>query len=274
MQKVETIKPVEKTTAKWVEKREAIETPKIVRRKVAFTTTKKVPYTVKMRQRIDSYGNSIGDPEPVDPEWQAWFKARQEQGQPVSLKPASDGASISINSVLEKEQADTDPTFQPRHPVPEADTVPTLKEKPTSPTSVTPIAPPSARDNRVRSILVPETRGDFTASTNMRKLGGPSLMIETSTDSREASKRVPGATAVPTNSTGGVANTDPVSAIPRSDGKTETSLNSAWKVFDPELIKPPTVPTSGTVPKSGDDLSVDDLDRVECPQRQPVKDIY
>ena len=139
LQKVETIEPVEKTTAKWVEKQEAIETPKIVRRKVAYQTTKKVPYTIKMRVRIDSYGNSIGEPEPADPEWRAWLKAMEELGKPTMLETVQSGESME--SVLEKPKYDkssiyyTAPGFRPLGaPEPKAaDTVPSLNKSAATP---------------------------------------------------------------------------------------------------------------------------------------------
>lgn len=277
LQKVETIEPVEKTTAKWVEKEEAIKTPKIVRRKIAYTTTKKVPYTVKMRVRVDSYGNSIGDPEPADAEWRAWFKAMEEKANPATTEAEQfDG---SIKSVMEKPKYDkssiyyTDPSFRPLNaPKPKAaDTVPALKETATSKKSVEPakevttVSKPQVKgDNRVRSILVPETKQDFAPTKSMKMLGGEPIQIETDY----------AAPPVPTPAKELVDDIMKNKFVAPVKTKLETNLKQTWETFDPQLIKQPTAPTSIPAAGSNDAISLPGIDRVGPLKRQPINDIY
>lgn len=274
LQKVETIEPVEKTTAKWVEKQEAIETPKIVRRKVAYTTTKKVPYTVKMRVRVDSYGNSIGEPEPADPQWRAWLKAMQEQGKPTMLETTVKSGE-SMKSVIEKPVYDkssiyyTDPSFRPLGAAEPkaADTVPTLKETAgkvrTTPPAINTVNKPQVKsNNRVRSILVPETKQDIVSTTTMKTLGGAA--VEIVTDSTPP--------PVPPPAKELVDNVIENKFVAPVKTKAETSLKQVWKTFDPQLIKQPAAPT--TIPSVRSNISVPSIDRVDPLKRQPVKDIY
>jgi len=280
LQKVETIEPVEKTTAKWVEKQEAIETPKIVRRKVAYQTTKKVPYTIKMRVRIDSYGNSIGEPEPADPEWRAWFKAMEELGKPTMLETTVKSGE-SMKSVIDKPVYDkssiyyTDPSFRPRGAAEPkaADTVPSLNETAATSKTTPPVAdvPPAVNtvnkpqvkgNNRVRSILVPETKQDFAPTTSMKTLGGE--VIEIVTDSTPP--------PVPTPAKELVDNVIENKFVAPVKTKAETSLKSTWETFDPELIKQPVVPAA--IPSVRSNISVPSIDRVGPLKRQPVNEIY
>ena len=274
LQKVETIEPVEKTTAKWVEKQEAIETPKIVRRKVAYQTTKKVPYTIKMRVRVDSYGNSIGEPEPADPEWRAWFKAMEELGKPTMLETTVKSGE-SIKSVIDKPVYDkssiyyTDPSFRPLGAVEPkaADAVPTLKESAgkvrTAPPAINTVNKPRVKsDNRVRSILVPETKQKIVSTTTMKTLGGAA--VEIVTDSTPP--------PVPTPAKELVDNVIENKFVAPVKTKAETSLKSTWQTFDPELIKQPVVPTA--IPNVRSNISVPDIDRVEELKRKPINEIY
>ncbi len=284
MQKVETIEPVEKTTAKWVEKQEAIETPKIVRRKVAYTTTKKVPYLVKMRVRVDSYGNNIGEPEAVDAQWRAFFKALQEKGQSANFENAESGKSMK--SVVEKPKYDkssiyyTDPSFQPLNapePTPSdraasdraaaADTVPSLIETAADvPPKVNRVSKPKVGgDNRVRSILVPETKQNFIPSTKMKMLGGAPIKVEIDSGKTKTSAR----TSIPVDDSA----IENKFAAPITT-KTETSLKPAWQTFDPQVIKQPAVPKTAPVAKSDDAVFVPDIDQVDALKRQPISDIY
>ena len=301
MQKVETIEPVEKTTAKWVEKQEKIETPKIVRRKVAYTTTKKVPYTVKMRVRVDSMGNSIGEPEPAEARWRAWFKAMEEQGKPTMTE--AEQSDDSMKSVIEKSKYDessiyyTDPSFRPlgaAKPSPNpkaADTVPSLKEnigKETAATSKT-VAPvmdvpptvntlskPQVKSNkRVGSVLVPETKKDYAPTTSMKMLGGKAIKIETDagkndsfTPNSSASSKAPASTKELVDNVMENKFVAPVKT------KTETSLKSTWETFDPQLIKQPTAPSAIPAGGSKHTISIPSIDRVEALKRKSVKDIY
>lgn len=290
MQKVETIEPVEKTTAKWVEKQEAIKTPKIVRRKVAYTTTKKVPYTVKMRVRVDSYGNSIGDPEPAAPQWRAWFKAMEEQANPTMTETGQSGESMK--SVMEKPKYDkssiyyTDPSFRPLNaPKPKAaDTVPSLKETAaTSKTATTDVAPvkettvskPQVNDgNRVRSILVPETKQGVAPTTSMKMLGGKAIKIETDSDKTVTFTPNSAASSAPTPAKKLVDSVMQNKFVAPTKTKTETSLKPAWETFDPQLIKQPVAPVAAPAVRSNGTISVPGLDRVDALKRQSVKDIY
>ena len=54
--------------------------------------------------------------------------------------------------------------------------------------------------------------------------------------------------------------------------KVETSLERAWKAFDPELIKQPVVPAA--IPSVRSNISVPSIDRVGPLKRQPVSEIY
>ena len=298
MQKVETIEPVEETTAKWIEKEEAIETPKIVRHKVAYTTTKKVPYTVKMRVRVDSYGNNIGEPEPADAQWRAWFKAMEEQGKPTMTE--AEQPDDSIIDVMEKPKYDkssiyyTDPSFRPlgapspRASPKAADTVPTLKEtdgeetagkakaktdkakRPAAPTTDVPptvntVGKPQVKgNNRVRSILVPETKENFAPTTSMKMLGGKPIQIETDS----------AAPPLPTPAKELVDNVMENKFLAPIKTQAETSLKSTWETFDPKLIKQPAAPTSIPAARSNDTISVDGIDQVAPLKRQPVNEIY
>ena len=299
MQKVETIEPVEKTTAKWVEKQEAIETPKIVRRKVAYVTTTKVPYTIKMRVRVDSFGNSIGEPEPVDAQWRAWFKAMEEKEK--AMAETSGKSGDSVKSVVDKPVFDkssiyyTDPSFEPndRSKRKAADTVPTLKETagtsksaegPTTTPDIEPtvnkVAKPKVRsNNRVRSILVPETQPDISATTKMKVLSGEPVKIEIESETGETSARTPAAVAEPTPAA--ISEPTPAKALTENvmenkfvapvRTKTETNFKPDWKTFDPQLIDQPSrTPAGGSV----DTISVPDIDRVDPLKRQPLKEIY
>ncbi len=289
MQKVETIEPVEKTTAKWIEKEEAIKTPKIVRRKVAYTTTKKVPYTIKMRVRVDSYGNSIGDPEPADPEWRAWIKAMEEKGLPTLTK--TQDSIESTNSVMDQPQFEkssiyyTDPSFKPLNASKPkaADQVPSLKQTDAVSKSVvtkSDVSPepntvnkPKVKDNRVRSILVPETKRGYAPTTTMKQLGGKSIQIETEFD--KASTFIPDSAATPTPAEPST-NVDLIENrfVAPVKTKTETSLKSNWEKFDPQLIKQPAAPMTSPAGRSNDTISLPEIDRVDALKRKPVDEIY
>jgi len=294
MQKVETIEPVEKTSAKWVEKEEAIQTPKIVRRKVAYTTTKKVPYTIKMRVRVDSFGNSIGEPEPADPQWRAWFKAMEEQSKRSLTK--TEHSEESMESVVEKPQFDessiyySNPDFRPLNaPEPKAaDMVPSLKESVTNetaakktaapetdvPSAVNTVGKPRVKsDNRVRSILVPETKQEFVPTKTMATLGGKPIQIET--DSDKSIGFVPNSAATPTPAKPTVdVDVMENKFVAPVKTKTETNLKPTWKTFDPQLIKQPAAPSAIPAVRNNDAISVPGIDRVEELKRQPVSDIY
>ena len=290
MQKVETIEPVEKTTAKWVEKQEAIETPKIVRRKVAYTRTKKVPYTIKMRVRIDSYGNSIGKPEPADPEWRAWMKAMEKKGLPTLTK--TEESAESLKSVMEEPKFDkssiyyTDPSFKPLNApkTKAADQVPSLKETAGVSKSVmsesdvssevnTVVSKPRVKNNRVRSILVPETEQSFVPTTTMKQLGGKSIQVETDAD--KTATFIPDSAATPTPAESSVsAELIENRFVAPVKTKTETSLKSNWEKFDPQLIRRPEVPTASPAVRRNDTISIPGIDRVDALKRKPVNEIY
>lgn len=180
MQKVETIEPVEKTTAKWVEKEEAIETPKIVRRRVPYTTTRRVPYRVRMRVAVDSYGNAIGEPEPVNPRDIEFI--RDTSSSSNSRSSTNRPSDSDLKSVLEDSRdrrpasfnVDDQSTTSPRSPA-AADTTPSLSDKSSSETS--------GRSSGVRSILdrgeeFPETVRKFEPRTSLNPLGGEPVRVE------------------------------------------------------------------------------------------------
>ena len=248
-----------------------------------------MPYTIKMRVRVDSYGNSIGDPEPADPEWRAWIKAMETKGLPTLEK--ADESTESNKSVLEKPQYDkssifyTDPSFEPLDApkTKAADQVPSLKEtsavsksvlsKVDSSTEKNRVNKPLVKDNRVRSILVPETEQDFEPTTTMKQLGGQSIQIET--DARKNVTVIPMSVKSPTpaRNQGNVEVTKNKFVAPVKT-KTETSLKPAWKMFDPELIKRPAAPSASPALNRTDAISIPGIDRVDELKRKPVNEIY
>ena len=266
MQKVETIEPVERTTARWVEKEEAIETPKIVRKKVAYTTTKRVPYTVMMRVAVDSFGNDIGEPEPVDP------ALRNKTEISTTTKRPSDEA---MQSVLEQNRDkrpasfDVAPYPYPLTPTPAssagdsyqptgADAVPTLKGSEML----------KNRKNRVRSILVPETTQSFAVRTNMQKLGGPAVKVETGKQEISTAVRKPATEAE--NPYEGKFLTSETS--PQIE-QTEQPRGDSWATYSPDLIKRPSKPSMNSTPLLSNS-NVPQIDKIERVKRKDPSDIY
>ena len=266
MQKVETIEPVEKTTARWVEKQEAIETPKIVRKKVAYTTTKRVPYTVMMRVAVDSFGNDIGEPEPVDPALR-----NKTEISTTTNRPSDE----TMQSVLERNRDNRPASFNvdpyPMTPTPAsptmgdgyqptgADAVPTLKGSEMLKT----------RDNRVRSILVPETTQSFAVKTNMQKLGGPAVKVETGKQETSTAVLKPATKA--DNPYEGKFVTSETSSQSGSEAKQPPS--NSWATYSPELIKRPSRPSMNSTPAVSN-TNVPQIDKVERVKRKDPSDIY
>ena len=261
MQKVETIEPVEKTTARWVEKEEAIETPKIVRKRVAYTSTKRVPYTVMMRVAVDSFGNDIGEPEPVDPALR-----NKVDVSTTTQRPADE----ALQSVLEQNRSKRPASFnvdrESMTPTPAtsagdgyqptgADAVPTLNKEGLLKT----------RDNRVRSILVPETTQDFSNKTAMQNLGGPAVKVQTGTQETSTAVRKP-ATVTNNPYEGKFVTSEPNSEMKQSQ-------NESWATYSPELIERPSIPSMDAAPASSN-TDVPQIDKIERVKRKSPLDIY
>lgn len=245
MEKVETIEPIERTTAKWIEKEEVIQTPKIVRRRVPYTRMKKVPYTVKMRVEIDRFGNTIGEPEPVDPKWKPFIesvrarKAKQDTGG----KPAHDAPE----SILENQERFITPKI--------ADSVPSIDAQSKDDSSET----SSANKTSARtptSILVPETKTNYEVTTRMKPLGGAALKVETSANA---------STQMVQDQLKGEF-VSPGEALNR-----ETNLKPAAS-YEPGLIKRPA-PLNFS-PTNSDSSPLRGMDHIESLQRKNLQEIY
>ena len=246
MQKVETIEPYERTTAKWVEKVEEVETPKIVRKKIEYTSTKKVPYTVRMCVAVDCFGNPVGKPEPVDPRWKTFFS--------TTNRPSDDDLKkdVVINRDRRPASFNVDSPSSPDFSLPTpaaADFPPTLKES-TSSTSTT---------DDTHSVLVPETETKIETSTSLKKIVGPPLEVKTPMKPLSPERSL--ADTVGTRETEETSTLKPV---------TEAVTEKVKEVqFDQNLLEPPAVPN--IAPRTFD---VKGIDQVEDLKRRSIKNIY
>lgn len=242
MQKVETIEPYERTTAKWVEKVEEIEIPKIVRKKIEYTTTKKVPYTVRMRVAVDCFGNPVGKPEPVDSRWKTFLS--------TTNRPSDDELKKVVISNRDRRPAsfDVDPTPAAERSLSSpaaADLPPTLKET-------------GAREE-THSVLVPETETKIETSTSLKTMVGPPL--EEKTPMKPLSPERGLADSVGTRAT------EETSALkPATEAATEMVKEVQ---FDQNLLDAPAVPN--IAPRTFD---VKGIDQVEGGKRRSIKSLY
>lgn len=246
MQKVETIEPYERTTAKWVEKVEEVQTPKIVRKKIEYTSTKKVPYTVRMRVAVDCYGNAVGKPEPVDARWKTFFSTTDRPSD-ADLKKVVDEnqdrrpASFNVDSTSSPDRGLRTPAA--------ADLPPTLKES----TSRT-----SAKDE-THSVLVPETETKIETSTSLKTLTGQPLEVKT--PMKPLSSEPSSADSAGTRETEETSTLKPVA---------EAATEMVKEVpFDQNLLEAPAVPN--IAPRTFD---VEGIDQVEGLKRRSIKNIY
>ena len=266
MQKVETIEPYERTTAKWVEKVEEVKTPKIVRKKVEYTSTKKVPYTVRMRVAVDCYGNAVGEPEPVDPRWKS-FMATTKRPSDADLERTereNRNRSPSSFNVDRSESVRERPTSVP------ADLAPTLRE-----TSEFTSSRPSVERTETYSVLVPETETRIETTTTMDKLAGAPLEVKTPLRAL-SSPRSP-AESVGGDSSNVVVRTVPAAGrvLPAIPATEETSAfkptveTTTRTTFDRDLIEPPSVPN--IAPRTFDVRGIDQVQELE---RRSIENIY
>jgi hypothetical protein len=249
MQKVETIEPYERTTAKWVEKVEEVETPKIVRKKIEYTSTRKVPYTVRMRVAVDCYGNPVGKPEPVDARWKTFFS--------TTNRPSDEDLEREVvtNSARRPASFNVDPAASGDRSLPSpaaADLPPTLKES----TSAKPATPGS---DETHSVLVPETETKIETSTSLKTLVTPPLEVKTPMKPLAAERSL--ADSVGARKTEETAALKPV---------TQAASESEEEVrFDQDLLEAPEVPN--IAPRTFD---VEGIDQVEGLERRSIKNIY
>jgi len=246
MQKVETIEPYERTTSKWVEKVEEVETPKIVRKKIQYTSTRKVPYTVRMRVAVDCYGNPVSAPEPVDPRWKTFFSttnrpSEDDLKQVVSANRDRRPASFNVDSESSTERTLSTPAA--------ADLPPTLR--------ATNSAKPALDDTH--SVLVPETETEIESSTSLKLIEAAPLEVKTPMKPLSAERST--ADSVGTRETMETSTLKPATRSVTDAGK-ETS-------FDQNLLDAPTVPN--IAPRTFD---VKGIDQIEGLKRRSIKNIY
>ena len=246
MQKVETIEPFERTTAKWVEKVEEVETPKIVRKKVEYTSTRKVPYTVRMCVAVDCFGNPVGKPEPVDARWKTFFSttdrpSNAERKQDVIENRDRRPASFNVGPISSTDRTLPTPTA--------ADVPPTLQE--------TTSAMPAKGEGH--SVLVPETETNIETSTSLKTLVGPPWEVKTPMQPLSSKRSL--ADSVGTRETEATSTLKPV-----TDAVTEKVKETK---FDQDLLAAPAVPN--IAPRTFD---VKGIDQVETLKRRSIDTIY
>lgn len=280
MQKVETIEPYQQTTVKWVEKVEAVPTSKIVRKKVPYMTTKKVPYTVRMRVAVDCFGNSVGKPQPVDPRWNEFLSTTNRPSDEalatdVTLDRNRAPASLNVDPLKDRGGNGDGGLRSPTA----ADLPPVLGAT----TSAKP-AVSSVSDGEIHSVLVPETETEIETSTSLSTLATPPLEVKTPLRSlaveRSPEQSVGTAdtveTAVDPITTGspstGATSAQPSAAQetsvrkPAIDAGPQTNFGSG---FNKDLIAPADVPN--IAPRTFD---VEGLDQVEKIRRRSITNIY
>ena len=241
MQKVETIEPYDRTTAKWVEKVEEVETPKTVRKKIEYTAMKKVPYTVRMRVPVDCFGNAVGKPEPVDPKMRTFFSSTNRPSA-TEMKKVEDS---DLNRRPSSFNVDPEKVKESKEPSP-ADLSPALFGS-------TKVAKPMMETH---SVLVPETKNKVASTPSLKTLLGPPLEIKTPLKSLRLER-------TPAESVG-------------SSEIVETSLmKPAVKSpvvkaeFNRDLIEAPSVPN--IAPRTFDVQGIDKMDELK---RRSITEIY
>jgi len=254
MQKVETIEPYERTTAKWVEKVEEVQTPKILRKKIAYTSTRKVPYTVRMRVAVDCYGNPVGKPEPVDARWKTFFS--------TTNRPSDEDLKKEVVTNRDRRPAsfnvDPSPSSDRKLPTPAAaDLPPTLKET----TSARSVAEES------HSVLVPETETKIETTTSLKTFVAPPLEKKTPMRSLTPERSL-------ADSVGTVQTKETSTLKPVTEAATKAATEAATEMvkevqFDQNLLEAPAVPN--IAPRTFD---VQGIDKVEGLKRRSIKDIY
>lgn len=249
MQKVETIQPYQRTTAKWVEKVEEVQTPKTVRKKIEYTTTRRVPYTVRMRVAVDCFGNAVSPPEPVDSRWKTFFSSTD--------RPSDKDLEAAEREIRNRRPAsfNVDPAEAParqlRSPSP-ADLPPKLLGADV--TSSPSFDQPAVQETH--SVLVPETETEIETATSLKTFVGEPLEVKTPMKALSPKRS-------PAESVGTRESVETSTLKPATDDAT------AKTKFDRNLIEPPSAPN--IAPRTFD---VQGIDQIEGLQRRSIKAIY
>ncbi len=257
MQKVETIEPYQRTTAKWVEKVEEVQTPKIVRKKIPYTSTRKVPYTVRMRVAVDCFGNPVGDPEPVDPRWKSFFS--------TTNRPS--GQELNKIEQADRESRPASFNVDPGPPLgPENRKLPTPAPADLPPALLGSKAGKPALQESI-SVLVPQTKTEIETSTALTALAGAPLEVKTPMKALSPERSS-------AESVGASVNTPLQQSLERRETVETSSVApvpgaSVGAGFERDLIQPPAVPN--IAPRTFD---VRGIDRVEELQRRSIDSIY